>query len=210
VLLVRDRDGTLASVPADLTGAADLGGMLAPYIGPQQRSATWTADLADGRKLTLRGWLPQHATAAGQAVDVLLEWELRGEASTPAEGWPEELAAFVHLRHAGDNVTQADGPPQWFGQPAAVVPLGQGQAGESLARLHDWRQLVIPQAGPQDEEWQVVAGVYAPQTGKRLMWQDANGELRDELVLGTLGVMAPQPPDQACALLPATCAAQPQ
>jgi hypothetical protein len=79
-----------------------------------------------------------------------------------------------------------------------------------LARLHDWRQLVIPQAGPQDEEWQVVAGVYAPQTGKRLMWQDANGELRDELVLGTLGVMAPQPPDQACALLPATCAAQPQ
>jgi hypothetical protein len=131
--------------------------------------------------------LSADSVASGQPLDLLLQWQLGGAAAA----WPPELAAFVHLRHNGENVAQADGAPIWFGRPAPVEPSSV---------IADWRRL--PANCPAGETCQVVGGVYNPQTGERLSWLDAEGNaLGDEIVLGRVEIAPPQPPDQACALV---------
>jgi hypothetical protein len=152
---------------------------------------------------------------AGQPVNVLLEWQLAGDQpSADIRGWPQGLAAFVHLRRERTNINQADGPPQWFGQPAAAfTTVDMGQAGGENEVLNDWRQVTPPVDAELSGKWSVVAGVYDTQTGERLLLHsepaanegDEAGTASDELVLGTVRVVSPPPPDQACALLPATC-----
>jgi hypothetical protein len=122
--------------------------------------------------------------------------------------WPANLAAFVHLRHNGSNVAQADGLPQWFGRQA----MPTGTSGDATY-LNDWRQVTIPGDTGLGGEWQVVVGAYDPQTGQRLVWQPAEGgdqanTASDEVVLGNVRAAAPLLPDQACALLAGTCASQ--
>jgi len=47
-------------------------------------------------------------------------------------------------------------------------------------------------------------GVYDPRSGVRLPLE--NGE--DALIIGPLRMTTPPPPDQTCALIPQSCAAQ--
>jgi uncharacterized membrane protein len=213
-IFVRRADGVLAEVTSrDAT--ADLGAGLEPYLGALTASAPVTTTLPDGRTLALHGWLPAATVGGGQPLNVLLAWELTGEATTDSamagvKGWPSELAAFVHLRHEGANVTQADGAPQWFGRPAEAVDMPGG-----ATILHDWRQMTLPVDAESGGTWQVVVGMYDPDTGKRQVWApehttDGGGDAADEVILGQIKVGPPPVPDQACALLAATCPAQPR
>ena len=71
----------------------------------------------------------------------------------------------------------------------------------------------MPAEAELGEDWQLVVGVYNPQTGERLPLSpsgqsgEANAAM-DELDLGSIRVIAPPEPDQACALLPAACPSQ--
>ena len=63
------------------------------------------------------------------------------------------------------------------------------------------------EAGPG--VWQVVVGLYDPVTGSRFpIVNDAGEVVGDEATIATLTVTSPPTPDQACALIPATCASQ--
>ena len=210
-VFVRGPHDTLRRVAESVGEAEDLGTALPPYLGSLAASREVTATLPDGRQLALRGWLPTTPVTAGRQANVLLEWQLEGTPESDAgNGWPQELAAFVHLRHAGANAAQADGAPQWFGEPPRpVAPAGQPHA----AILNDWRQVTVPAGAESSEDWQFVVGLYNPQSGERVPLHpigpsgQANGVV-DELELGSIRVVAPPQGDQACALLPATCASQ--
>ena len=213
-VFVRGPQGTLQQVAEQAGPPADLGAALQPYLGSLVASRSVTATLADGRQLSLQGWLPAAPVAAGQAANVLLEWQLAGTAGHSGESeWPKDLAAFVHLRHAAANTDQADGVPQWFGQPSR--PLISPDQASTI--LNDWRQVAVPVDAKLGADWRLVVGVYNPQTGERLPLYPAGqsgqsgqaDSVVDELDLGSIRVVAPQPTDQACALLPATCPAQP-
>ena len=218
-VFVRGAQGTLRQVAehaiATSGAAPDLGAALQPYLGPLAVSRQVTATLPDGRELALRGWRPDAPVAAGQPANVLLEWQVRtAQDSDAGNGWPQDLAAFVHLRRGTDNVAQADGAPQWFGQPARPVGSSGQQNTVQRTILNDWRQVTVPADAELGDDWRLVVGVYNPQTGERLPLHAAGqsgaaNPAVDELDLGSLRVVAPPPPDQACAMLPATCLSQP-
>jgi hypothetical protein len=107
------------------------------------------------------------------------------------------------LRHAGNNVAQQDGLPRLFGDYPYQAAL------EEQGFANDWRQLAIPAGAAPGGDWSLVIGLYNPETRQRATVQDENGQSAgDELVVGTVDVGKPPLPDQACALIPATCAAQ--
>ena len=110
---------------------------------------------------------------------------------------------FVHLRQDGANVAQNDGLPRYFVKYAAADALAHGAA-------VDWRQLAVPDAALSAGKWSVAAGLYDPASGVRAAVIGENGTvIGDEIVLGVAVVDEPPVPDQACALIPATCASQP-
>ncbi len=126
---------------------------------------------------------------------MLLTWD----ASTPL---PADHIPFVHLRRDGENVAQNDGPPRYFVE-STSAPL-------------DWRQLTVPAdidpnapAGDWTGDWTVVIGLYNPTDGTRADLIGPDGApVASELILAHLP-LAPAPvPDQACALIPATCGSQ--
>jgi uncharacterized membrane protein len=213
-VFVRGPHDTLRRVAEPGRQAEDLGAALQPYLGALAASREVTATLPDGRQLSLRGWLPVAPVAAEQPANVLLEWQLEGTPDNGVEnGWPQDLAAFVHLRHAGSNVDQADGAPQWFGAPARPIAASGRQGTAQTTILNDWRQVTVPAGVEPGEDWRVVVGLYNPQSGERLpLYGGGQGgqaiDAVDELELGWIRVAAPPQPDQACALLPATCASQ--
>lgn len=190
---VRAVDGRLEPLAAGVFPPAAPG---AP--GPVEA----VVELGQGRTLGLRAWLLSGALYPDRPADLALEWR-------SPDGWPAELAAFVHLRREGTNAAQADGPPRYFVSPPrqAVGTRGDAPAGEMVS---DWRQLAPPTPLPAGG-WSLVVGVYNPQTGERLPLLDAAGQLAgEELAAGEMVSAAPPTPDQACALLPATCASQPR
>jgi uncharacterized membrane protein len=217
-IFVRKADDILVQVNDTAGGLANLGVTLEPYLGPLAASEPVAATLPDGRQLTLRGWLPGRPVVAGQPVNVLLQWEIaRDQLGAETGGWPQSLATFVHLRHEESTVSQADGPPQWFGRPANAEAIGSsngtGQLSDQALLINDWRQVTAPADSEPGGEWSVAVGVYNPQTGQRLALQpkaargegDSGGLLGDELVLGKVQIVSPPPPDQACMLIPAAC-----
>ena len=73
----------------------------------------------------------------------------------------------------------------------------------------DLRQLHIPPDLAPGTTLSIVVGLYDPVTGARLPLVDHAGvTIGEEWVIGQLTVAAPAIPDQACAMIPATCAAQ--
>jgi len=160
--------------------------------------AIFSIDEADG--LELQASLPNDAIWPGATIDVQLRWQ--------GAEWPADLSAFVHLRRDGENVSQADGPPRYFVRP----PL-DGLETADMPILVDWRQLTVPDDQPDasddDGEWSLVVGLYDPSTGERISVVDGQGNpVGQEVLIGTLRVRPPPVPDQACALIPATCESQ--
>ena len=176
-------DGRLVQLPDDLATTADLGAALAGAgIGPLRMVET-QVHFAEGESAPLRVWTQDRTTWPGDAVDLWLQWGV--------QPWPQHLAAFVHLRHNGETVAQADGAPAfWSGDWGAPF-------------VNDWRQVTIPAELTADGVWSLAVGVYDPATGQRIPL--ASG---DEFVIDALRVGAPPAPDQACSLIPAACASQ--
>lgn len=145
--------------------------------------------LASGEPLTLTAKVESDELWAGATLDVGLAWQ---------GGWQEGIVAFVHLRQAGTNRGQQDGPPRYF---VVNPPPIAGQ-------WADWRQIKVPlDANPG--AWQVVVGLYDPVTGTRLPIVDSKGVvIGEEVVVGELTWREAPVPDQSCALIPASCASQ--
>jgi uncharacterized membrane protein len=178
-ILRRFPDGHLALLPATLATAADLGAALAAAgLGPLHR-ASGQARLPDGSTVALQAWVAQRATWPGERLDLWIQWG--------AGQWPAQLTAFVHLRHNNVTVAQADGLPRLWPPTAGWH--------------NDWRQLAVPPESPLTGEWTVALGLYDAQNGQRV---PISGD-RTELVVTVPPLVAAPFPDQACALIPATC-----
>ena len=147
-----------------------------------------SAFLVEGQPLPMTLFAPSQV-AVGEKLALHLLWgdQTFGE-------WPAHLVAFVHLRQGETTVAQADGAPRFF------------VANTSAAGLAEWRQLALPSTILPGAEVTVAVGLYDPVTGERVSLQAGNA---NEVVTGPITVVTPPLPDQACALIPATCAAQP-
>jgi hypothetical protein len=174
----------------------DLGGLASEVADSPLTAASATFQLENGVRVAIQSWLPQRVPA-GKSLNLWLQWE-------PTAQWPEAWTPFVHLRRNGENQTQADGPPRFF----LFYDMKGWLAVHPTAP--DWRQLAVPVSAPLGETWQVIIGLYDPQNGQRALLVDGAGEaVGDELVVGEVEILPPLMPDQACALIPATCASQP-
>ena len=190
----RTHDDRLVALPADLGDQRDLPTALQPALLAPLGSAEGVFELPDGKRLTVQGWVEDRAIWPGDRLDLWLQWE--------GAAWPGTLTPFVHLRRDGENVAQQDGAPRWF------VPYGAAERLQDRGFANDWRQLALPADAPVAGAWTLVVGLYDPATGQRAPVTDRAGRTADELVIGQVRVQPPPVPDQACALLPATCGAQ--
>ena len=159
-------------------------------------------DLPTGERLILTAVYGSEAIGPGSMVDVRIGWQGDGVAE-----WPADIVAFVHLRRAASNQSQQDGLPRYF-----VLDIQPG-IDNGITKWADWRQLHVPlDAAPptgENDEWQIVVGLYDPAQGTRVPVVDVGGNvIGDEVVVGILRWRGAPVPDQACALIPATCASQ--
>ena len=137
--------------------------------------------------------------APGAALDLPIVWR-----SDKLADWPANLSVFIHLRQDETIIAQADGPPRFF-------QLGAPEARPEGTRwIAEWRQIALPATLTPGATLTVALGLYDPATGERMPLRQATKENSDnELRLPPLTVTSTAVPDQACALLPATCASQP-
>jgi uncharacterized membrane protein len=192
----RTRRDQLQRLPMEWLRNDDLGGLAVAVADSPLTATSATFQLENGAPIAVQSWLPQRVPA-GKSLDLWLQWQADGE-------WPGAWTPFVHLRRNGENQSQADGPPRFF----LLYDVADWLA--VYATAPDWRQLAVPVAAPVGERWQAVIGLYDPQNGQRAMLVNAAGEaVGDELVVGDVAILPPPVPDQACALIPATCASQP-
>ena len=149
--------------------------------------------------LAVSAWLPAQTSWPGDSIDVRLQW------SSGSGDWPAGVELFVHLRDTAANLAQSDGLPRYFVRYAPTEALRQHNA------VADWRQLVVAVELPSATVWDVYVGLYRPDSSVRLELFDERGNLLDdELHVGALTVGPSPTPDQACALIAATCAALPR
>ncbi len=179
----RREDGTLAPLPlgSGRTPEAFLSGPL------QTVAATFVA--SHGGLFPLQAAFARRRLWPGAVLDLVLIWP---------DGLPPGHVVFVHLRQEGVNIAQADGPPRFFLPPGeATTPV-------------DRRQVLIPANVRTGALLDLVVGLYHAETGVRLPIRDVSGQdMGNELVVGRFRLGQPAVPDQACALVPATCPAQP-
>jgi hypothetical protein len=186
----------LDTMPID--DAQELGVWLTGIRGPSAAPLSARFRLESGETFILTAKLGSDALWPGATVDTRLAWQ-GADNST----WPQGLIAFVHLRRDGTNRSQQDGLPRYF----VIDPL------PTAGKWADWRQLTVPvEAAPFSDEpgiWQVVVGLYDPVQGTRLPIVDVMGNvIGEEMGVGQLTWREAPVPDQSCALIPATCAAQ--
>ena len=111
--------------------------------------------------------------------------------------WPEPLSAFVHLRRNGETIAQMDGAP-------AFLTSAPNDETVTQTFLNDWRQVTIPADSLLDGEWTLALGLYDARSGQRIPLASGG----DGLVVALPKLTAPPIADQACALIPQTCAAR--
>ena len=160
-----------------------------PPYGPSAawRPAEGFVRSPSGAGLPFQAWLPRGPVPAGRQADLFFRW--------PGD-LPSNDVPFIHLRENNQIITQSDGPTQVFLPTSGVTPK-------------DWRQLTLPSGLAPGTVLTLVVGMYDPTSGRRLDMLDATGNpVGNELRLGEITVAAPLVPDQACALIPATCDSQ--
>ncbi|RIK38898.1 MAG: hypothetical protein DCC55_19670 [Chloroflexi bacterium] len=151
----------------------------AHFLLPDAENAAPVA--LEARLLHTKAW-------PGGLLALWLRWQ---EHTALPPGW----SVFVHLRRQGETITQGDGPPS---------------AGAIAPPLDDFRELTIAAEVRAGETLTVVGGLYDQQTGQRASVLDATDAISgNELIIGQVQIIPPPVPDQACALIPATCASQP-
>jgi len=182
----RQSDDSLAALPArdDLLPAA-------VERTAYPRTNELRGSFGEGHRTTVTAWLPATTIPAGDAFDLWLAWQTQD---------PEifqNFTPFVHLRGAEGNIAQNDGAPRYFVHPSPGPD-----------RLADWRQLHLSPDLPAGH-YDVVIGLFDPINGERLNAFDAGDRpTGNEFFLGRIQVGSPRVPDQACALIPLTCASQ--
>lgn len=184
----RDARDRLAALPTAVDAPLPMGWTPAP-------AAAFA--LPDGTFLELTSAVWPAQPWAGGPLEVALRWETVGAETVGA--WPAGVSVFVHLRREGETQAQQDGAPRYF------VPTAIPTAIPTAGRWADWRQMTVPPTADLGATWTVVVGLYDPATGARLPLADGAG---DEVTLATLTLGPPPVPDQACALIVETCAAQ--
>jgi len=145
--------------------------------------------------LLLHGWAQATTIIPGERFLLWLRWD--------GQRWPAGKTVFVHLRVAEQTIAQNDGAPRFF-----VFYDPDARLAEH-GSMDDLRQLQIPPDLSPGTTVSIVVGLYDPATGLRLPLVDYTGQvIGEEWSLGQLTVAAPAMPDQACAMIPATCAGQ--
>jgi hypothetical protein len=174
-----------------------MGFVLDGRNGEELPIASGTFHTTQGDEVAVKAWLPQQSAWPNATVNVWLQWY-------GATGWPAGWSVFVHLRQGNENQAQNDGLPRYF------APLATQQWLARQGFVNDWRQLSAPADVLLKGQQRIVIGLYDPQQGERAALLGSSGEfVANELVIGALTMRAPPAPDQACALIPAACAAQP-
>ncbi|MBX3010900.1 MAG: DUF2079 domain-containing protein [Caldilineaceae bacterium] len=187
----RNEEGILQSAPAD-------------RLMPNQLAEPTQSRRSEGNFLLTEGPLQLTLWAPAQvapATPLTLRFEWQGG---PLPDWPANLAAFVHVRQGETTIAQADGPPRFFqwggGSDTAVSGFW----------LAEWRQIQLPATVRPGATVTVAVGLYDPSSGARIPFTSRSAAVGpNELHLAGLSIVSPAVPDQACALIPATCASQP-
>lgn len=190
-LFQRTKNGTLEQIPVSPPVGDQAG------TGVRQVTVQGTFLVAAGEMQAMLQSPIQ--LAPGATLDLPIVWR-----SDKGADWPANLSAFIHLRQDENIIAQADGPPRFFqfGTTAAHP--------DGTLWLAEWRQIALPATLTPGATLMVALGLYDPATGVRMPLRQATSESSDnELRLTPLTVTTTPVPDQACALLPATCASQP-
>jgi hypothetical protein len=188
-LAINDQSALVAAFGRDEAGELTaLGGL---PVTETSHTATAAFALGDSERLSVTASLDKTRLWPGAPLNLWLNWQ--------GDAWPTGAEVFVHLRRDGVNQNQQDGAPRYF------IPYGALPSSLPARGLADWRQLRVPEDA-QPGEWTVAVGLYDPATGQRFPLAVGAG---DELVLGPLPLGEPPTPDQACALVSASCASQP-
>lgn len=155
-----------------------------------------TIRTAGGENFTLRLWLTDATATPGQALLLRMQW-------LDLASWPAGYSVFVHLRQDDQNVAQQDGLPRFF----VVYDPAKQLAQQRL--LEDARTLAVPTNLALGTVLTLVVGLYDTASSERAEILDHSGKLiGNEWPAATLTLTLPPLPDQACALIPTTCAAQ--
>ncbi|MCB0063973.1 MAG: hypothetical protein KDE19_17745, partial [Caldilineaceae bacterium] len=165
-----------------------------PAMEPDTFNAT-----AESLPLTLHAWGRPTEPWPGGSLLIWLRWS--------GQTWPAGKTVFVHLRVTDEtgtrNVVQRDGPPRFFVYYDAAAALA------ARGVIDDTRQLAIPTDLPVGTTLSLVVGLYDGEDGRRAAVLDMSGNgLGDEWKIAEFTVGMPPVPDQACAMIPATCPAQ--
>ncbi|MEZ4621275.1 MAG: DUF2079 domain-containing protein [Caldilineaceae bacterium] len=194
-------DGQRALVDVVQYGAA--GAIDLPLI-PGSPPATMTrlnpatarfVDSAGNGTVTLQAWGTPTTISPGNTLSLWLRWS--------GNSWPKDKTVFVHLRADGRTLTQRDGVPRFFVYYAPDTLLAQRGV------IDDLRQLPIPTELHKGDRVSVVVGLYDTKSGVRSAIVDGAGTVvGDEWHIGEFVVQSAPVPDQACAMIPASCDAQ--
>jgi uncharacterized membrane protein len=186
----------LRALPLDLAQDANWASALATALDETLLETQGAFQIAPQQTLRVRAWRTSRPVPAGERLNLWLQWQ--------GDEWPNGLTVFVHLRRQEHNLAQHDGLPRYFVMYATTEQL------QKQGFANDWRQLLLPADAQPDEQLTLVVGLYDPQSGQRAPLIDPAGAvIGNELIAGSITVAAPLVPDQTCALIPATCAAQP-
>ncbi len=133
-------------------------------------------DVRLGEQIRILGYsVAGEAVEPGRMVRLTLSWQAEATVT-------ERLAVFAHLLNAeGKLVAQQDGEPQGGSRPTTTWAAGEV--------IRDQIGILVP-ADAAEGEYQLVVGMYQPDTGERLPVVDLDGvAVGDAVLLGTIQLL---------------------
>ena len=133
-------------------------------------------DVRLGEQITILGYsVAGEAVEPGRMVRLTLSWQAEATVA-------ERLAVCAHLLDAeGELVAQQDGEPQGGSRPTTTWAAGEV--------IRDQIGILVP-ADAAEGEYQLVVGMYQPDTGERLPVVDLDGvAVGDAVLLGTIQLL---------------------
>lgn len=190
-LFYHEAAGEIVRVPLSASATLPPPDLVTPYHPTRMQFLNENQE----EMLALQVWGTKGAVRPGQSLLLWLRWQ--------GEQWPEGKTAFVHLRINGQNIVQRDGLPRFFRNDQPITLLAQRGV------LDDTRVLVLPEDLAPGTALSLVVGLYDLVTGERSAIRDAMGTpIGTEWRVRNFALASPLVPDQACVMIPVTCAAQ--
>jgi uncharacterized membrane protein len=179
-VLRRQMSGEMAQADARSLEYRDYAQVVEDLTGDRLISAQ--ASLGTLAPLSVTLWAEDRPTWPGDSIDLWLQWS---GGAWPAEGGAQDPAPRIELRRNDEVLATSGGAPRLFGREQTAA-LAAGYA-------NDWRSLTLPAELDPSGAWSVAL-------------VDTSGATVATLPLR----VGPARPDQTCALIPASCAAQPR